>query len=201
MAPVCFPALLDDDDAPTAASSRAREAFAKRRRRACGPTEEEMSMSEYRGRCTGTHLSFAPRVRSVSTRLATWPEPMLSRASARFRVPAPSRASASLFAAPAPPGFRFAGFFERAPLSEYGLTTTSVSRLEAPRDPGPRPASELCRDTPFPLPEFSLEKVCCRSASCIFISRARRLARRNMSRSEDIVAGFTMTSFIPAATH
>ena len=127
---------------------------------------------------------------------------MLSRASAKCKVPAPSWASASSYAAPAPAGFRFAGFFlSRVPLSEYGLATTSVSRLlPAPRDPGPRPASDFCRDTAFP-PLSTLVKECCRSASCFFISRARRLARRNMSRSEDIVAGFTMTSFMPAATH
>ena len=96
--------------------------------------------------------------------------------------------------------FRFAGFFDRGALSEYGLATTSLSRLEAARVPELRPPSEFCRDAAFPRLS-ALEKECCRIASRIIISRARRLARRNMSRSDDIVAGFTMTSFMPAATH
>ena len=212
-APVCFPAPPGAVDAPTAPSSTLRPPSpdARRRRAASGPPEAEMSMSEYRGRCTGTHFSFGPRVRSDSTRLGSWPEPRLSRTSARLALPPPSsklaRASSSgpprrgrAAFPPAPLGFRFAGFFDRGPLSEYGLATNSLSRLPAPRVPVPRPFSEFCRDAAFP-PLSVLEKECCRIASCIFISLARRLARRNMSRSEDIVAGFTMTSFMPAATH
>ena len=163
--------------------SALRAPDARRRRAASGPPEAEMSMSEYRGRCTGTHFS-APRVRSDSTRLGSWPEPRLSRTSAglarRRRRPS---SRARVFVRPAEARTR------RVPAGAVGfplrwfLRPRSAQRVRvghqllvppsgAARPPVPRPFSEFCRDAAFP-PLSVLEKECCRIASCIFISLAR----------------------------